>query len=86
MRAAMIAVVFIVFALAVSPTIKQFSDNAMNSSTTDRVGLDCNNATISKYDKASCVAVDLMNPYFIGFLIFFAGVIITAKIVYGGTQ
>lgn len=65
----MIGVVFIVFALAVAPTIKQFSDNARNASTDESVGLDCSNSSISNYDKANCIATDLFLPYFIAFLL-----------------
>lgn len=78
--AIMLAVVFIILALAFATPIKQFSDTARNSSTNSTVGLDCSNSSISTYDKANCVATDLFNPYFIGFLIFMAGVIIAAKI------
>lgn len=80
----MIATIFIVFALAVAPTIKQFVDDARNPSTDSSVGLDCSNTSISKYDKATCIAVDTFNPYFVGFLVFAAGLIITAKIIVGG--
>lgn len=79
----MIAVVFILFALAVAPAIKQFSDTAMNSTSATQVGLDCNNETISDFDKANCVAVDLYNPYFVGFLVFAAGIIIAIRVIGG---
>lgn len=80
----MIAVVFILAALAFAPAIKQFADDARNSTDETRVGLDCTNSSISLFDKANCVVVDLYNPYFVGFLIFFIGAIIVARIVYGG--
>jgi len=81
----MIATIFIVFALAVAPAIKQFVDNARDPSTESTVGLDCANESISKFDKTTCVAIDLFNPYFVGFLVFAAGLIITAKILLGSS-
>jgi len=83
--AAMIAIVFIVLALAFAPAMKQFGDNARNVSSDTQVGLDCSNSSISNYDKASCNAVDLFNPYFMGFLVFGAGAIIAARIVGGSS-
>ena len=80
----MIAVVFILSALAFAPAIKQFSDTARNASSETQVGLDCSNASISSFDKANCIVVDLYNPYFVGFLIFFAGAIIVARLVFSG--
>ena len=67
--ALMIGIVFLIFALATAPVIKQFSDDAMNSTDDTRVGLDCSNASIDTYTKVNCVAVDMFNPYFTGFLI-----------------
>lgn len=79
----MLGIVFIILGLAFAPTIKTFTDDAMNSTTDTRVGLDCSNSTISDYDKANCVFVDLLNPYFVGFLIFAGGAIVGAKIIGG---
>lgn len=81
--AMMIGIVFILLALSFAPVIKEQTDIAMNSSTSTTVGLDCSNATISDYNKANCLFVDYMNPYFVGFLIFAAGAIITAKVIGG---
>ena len=47
-------------------------------------GMDCDNASISNFDKAACVATDLMLFYFISFLVFLAGAIVTAKFAFGG--
>ena len=80
----MIACVFIVAALAFAPAIKSFVDTSRSASTDSSVGLDCSNDSISKFDKATCVAVDMFNPYFVGFLVFAAGLIITARIIVGG--
>lgn len=77
----MIALVFIILALAFAPVIKQFSDTAREPTSDTNVGLDCNNEYISNFDKANCLFVDYMNPYFVGFLIFSAGAIISAKLI-----
>ena len=77
----MIGIVFIIFALAVAPAIKQSSDIARNQTTDTSIGLDCSNSTISKFDKTNCVVVDLFNPYFIGFVIAAGGAIIAAKLI-----
>lgn len=77
----MIAIVFIILALAFAPVIKSFSDDARNSTTDTQVGLDCSNVSNSNFVKADCLFVDYMNPYFTGFLIFAAGAIIAAKLI-----
>jgi len=77
----MIAIVFIISALAFAPSIKQFTEEARNSTTETRIGLDCSNSSINDYDKANCVFVDYLNPYFVGFLIFLGGAIIAAKAI-----
>lgn len=76
----MIALVFIIMAMAFAPPLKSFTDTAMNASTTTTVGLDCSNTNISKFDKANCLFVDYQTPYFVGFLIFVAGAIIVARL------
>ena len=77
----MISAVFIILALAFAPTIKQFVDDARGPTTDTAVGLDCNNSSISDYDKANCTATDSFLPYFVGFLIFAGGAIAAAKIM-----
>ena len=76
----MIGFLIIVLALALAPATSSFISTAMNQST----GLDCTNSSISNYDKATCVVVDLNLFYFIGALIFIGGVIVTARIMFGG--
>ena len=73
----MLGLTVIITALALAPTVQEFTDNAMNS--TD---LNCSNDSISNFDKAACVAVDLNLFYFIGALILIGGVIVTAKIIF----
>lgn len=72
----MIGLVILILALAFSPILKTFVENAMNPS-----NLDCANESISNFDKATCVVTDLSLFHFIGGLIFIAGAILTAKII-----
>lgn len=78
----MIGLVILVLALALAPSVKNSTDVARNESTNSSIGLDCSNESISNFDKASCIATDLMLPYFIGFLIFFAGAIVVGRIIF----
>lgn len=64
-----LGIVIIILALAFAPILKQFVTDAMNPSTENSIGLDCNNASISDFDKANCVAVDLSQFTFIMTLI-----------------
>jgi len=77
----MIAIVFIVMALAFAPPLREFADTAMNASTDSSVGLNCTSPTLNKYDRANCLFVDYQMPFFVGFLIFAAGAIITARLI-----
>jgi len=47
-------------------------------------GLDCSNSSISSFDKGACLVSDLSLFQFIGGLIFIAGSIITAKLIFSG--
>lgn len=77
----MIATVVIIFAIAVAPTLKIFTDEARQPTTSTAVGLDCGNTSISDYDKAACLAVDINFPFVILSIMAIAGVIIGAKVV-----
>lgn len=80
-----IAVVVIILALVFAGPIKSFVDDARNTTTLDgNQGLDCDNPAISDYNKGGCIIVDLFNPAFFAILIGLAGVIIAAKIAFGG--
>ena len=79
-----ISITILILALAFAPVIKEFTDNSRNVSSSTSIGLDCSNSSISNFDKANCIAVDVMNPYFIGFLLLFAGALFAAKIMGGG--
>lgn len=79
----MFAIVVLLLALAFAPILKQFTEDAMASDTTDSIGLDCANSSISNFDKATCTAVDVGQSYFFWGLIGIAGVIIGAKLLVG---
>ena len=78
----MLALTIIVLALALAPAGKSFVDNAMNASTSDLIGLDCNNSSISNFDKSACIVTDFSQAYFFGGLILIGGAIVVAKIVF----
>lgn len=79
----MLGVTIIILALALAPAGQEFIESAMNSSSTDHVGLDCNNSTISNFDKATCAVTDYSLFYFFGGLIFIGGAVVTARIMIG---
>lgn len=79
----MVGILIIILGLALAPGIQQTISNAMNESSENSIGLDCNNESISNFDKAACVGTDLTLFYFIGSLIFIGGLIITAKVTFG---
>ena len=72
----MIAIVIIVLALAFAFPVKQATTQA-------RADMDCSNTSISNYDKAGCYASDLTLFYFIGGMIFIAGVVMGARVLFG---
>jgi len=83
----MLGLTIFILALALAPAGNQFIGSAMNTTWTDSnnvtsVGLDCTNSSISNFDKATCVVTDFSLPYFFGGLLFIAGAIITARIIF----
>jgi len=78
----MLGLTIIVLALALAPAVMNSTNAARNATLGDTVGLDCANASISNFDKATCTVTDLNLFYFIGGLIFIAGAVITAKIIF----
>jgi len=73
----MIGLVVVILALALSPSVKTFTDTAMNSD-----NLDCSNDSISNFDKATCVAVDLGGFYLIGALILIGGGFVAVRLLW----
>jgi len=77
----MIALVFIILALAFAPVLKQFTDIAMNDTTATTIGMNCSSTNLTNYETANCLFVDYQMPIFVIFLIFAAGAIITARLI-----
>jgi hypothetical protein len=80
----MIALTIIVLSLALAPALKNRTDNARNLTTEEGEvnGLDCSNSSISSFDKVTCTSTDLTLFVFIGGMIFIAGAVATAKIIF----
>ena len=79
----MLALTVVILALALAGPISETVSNVRNETYEgSNVGLNCSDTSISNYDKAACVASDMSIFYFIGGLIFIAGMIIAAKIVF----
>jgi len=79
----MLGMVVIILALALAPAVAEFTNNARATVT----GMNCaytNN--ISTFVRAACVATDMSLFYFIAFLIFLGGAVVTAKFAFGGKQ
>ena len=81
----MVGLVVLLLALALAPAVSESTTRAMNETVGDAVGLNCT-TTDSNFLKAACVATDITLFYFIGFLIFLSGAIVTAKWYFGGVQ
>jgi hypothetical protein len=78
----MLGITILVLALALAGPIKDQIDSARSPDTASHIGLDCGNSSISVFDKTTCYVSDLTNFYFVGGLIFIAGAVITAKIIF----
>lgn len=48
----------------------------------EEIGLDCDNASISKFDKGACTITDFGFVYFFGAIILIGGGIIVARIIF----
>ena len=81
----MLGVVLFVLALALAPAGNTFVKDAMGSSTSDFIGLDCDNSSISNFAKGTCVITDFSQAYFFGGLILIGLAVIGAKLSFGGT-
>ena len=82
----MIGIVFILLAIALAPVLKESIDNARSNNYTvhpsapgNSTGLNCEDASISKYDKATCVVTDLTLFHFIIGLVVLGGAVIAAR-------
>jgi hypothetical protein len=81
--ALMLGITVFVLALALAPSVSEFTIDAMSNSTDGFSGMNCS-TTESNFIKATCIVTDLSLFYFIGVLILIAGVIVTAKFFFGG--
>jgi len=78
----MLGLTLLVLALALAPAVTEFTGDAMNKTINGNQGLDCNNSSISNFDKATCLATDLNSFYFIGGLLFISGAVIAARFIF----
>jgi hypothetical protein len=78
----MLGLVVIILALGLAFSTREAADNAMSNTTTDFVGMDCSNSSISSFQKISCYAADLTPFYFVGSLIMIGGIILISKIIF----
>ncbi|MFP4457164.1 MAG: hypothetical protein ACLFPS_05835 [Clostridia bacterium] len=78
----MLGLLIIILALALAPSVSYFTNSARNATSGDTLGLDCDNESISNFNKAACIATDVNLFYFVGSLILIGGGIITARIIF----
>jgi len=78
----MLGIMLFVLAMALAPAGQSFVNDAMNSSTSDFIGLDCGNESISNFQKGTCVITDFSTAYFFGGLILLALGVIGAKLIF----
>lgn len=82
--ALMIGIVVIILALALAPAGNDFITSSMNASVGNTIGLDCDNSSISNFDKGACVVTDFSLFYFFGGLLLIGIAVMSAKIMMGG--
>lgn len=93
----MLAVVVIILALAWAKPVNEITTNAManssnasgydfegNAGTIETIGMECTGSIITDFTKASCWVVDIGQGFYLIALLSFAGVIIAARLVFGG--
>ena len=72
----------IILGLAIAPALSESINNARNATSGDTLGLDCDNESISNFNKATCIISDLSLFYVIGFIIFLGGSVVAARIYF----
>lgn len=81
----MLAVCLIILGIAWAAPMNEITNDAMN--TTNSIGevggMDCDNSSISDFQKAGCITADISQGYFIGGIMAIAGLIIAARIIFG---
>jgi len=80
----MLGIVLFVLALALTPVVKIFVDDSRNTTTETRLGMDCDNSSISNFQQAQCLIVDFTLPYFLIALLGLAAVVFGARVLFGG--
>ena len=80
--AIMLSMVLLVLALAIAPSIKTVTNNAMGNSTADFIGLNCSDDAQSNFVKGTCVIVDFSQAYFIIGILLIALAVVTARIIF----
>jgi len=79
----MLGIILIVLALALAGPVKDIVDSARNETTDEgQFGLNCTNPELSNFDKGTCIVSDLSIFHYISGIIFIAGSIITARLVF----
>ena len=79
----MLGIMLIVLALALSGVVKDIVDSARSETTDEgQLGLNCTSTTISNFDKGACLVSDLTIFHFIGGIIFIAGAVMVARVMF----
>lgn len=79
----MLALCIIIVALALIFPITETTNAVRNETYLGEMGgMNCSNPGIDMFVNSACLTTDLTSFYFIGGLIFIAGVVITARIVF----
>lgn len=85
--ALMLCVILVVLGLALSPALSTVITDVRNTTRADgTTGLDCDNSSISDFDKGTCEITDLTLPYFIGIIIGIGILVLGATIIIGGND
>lgn len=79
----MMGILIIVLAMAIAPTLNTVVQDARGNTTDTNLGMDCQNESITDYQKSQCILVDLVTPYFFFGLIGIALLVIGAKVILG---
>lgn len=83
--ALMLCVILVVLGLALATPLSTVITDVRNTTRADgTIGLDCNNSSISDFDKGTCEITDLTLPYFIGIIIGVGILVLGANIIIGG--
>jgi hypothetical protein len=77
----MLFVVIVILALSLVVVVKNIVDDARAPTSETAVGMDCNNESISDYQKGQCMLTDLATPYFFFGLLGIGALVIGAKVL-----